>query len=124
MVRAILSTPFIHLVLIVEKLLSKLRNDRVAQGVGNDRIRNVEIRFLRSLLQNAINTVKLCLGLARVGAGFCKRYTELVEFDVACQLAIGTAGSRRDHNVVGRFEILHGLVGIARLLAELSYSLL
>ena len=69
--------------------------------------------------QNALDAVQFCFGLTGICARLRQRYSQLIEFDLARQLAIDA----NDDAVLG-LEILHGLVGIAGLLAQLSYSLL
>ena len=63
--------------------------------------------------------VKPCPCLAGVRAGLRQGYTKLIKLDFTRKLAIDPY-----NDVLRRFEILHGLEGIGRLLAKLVYSLL
>ena len=105
-------------VLVVEELLAKLGDDGVAERVGDDGIGDIEAFLVVSLFQHPRDAIQLGPSLAGVGSGLGQRYPELVELDLACKLAVDA-----DDDAVLGFEVLHFLVGIARLLAQLSDAL-
>src|SRR6202042_2813107 len=107
------------LVLIVEELLSQLRNNRVAQRVRDDRVRNAKAALLvRPLFQNPRYSVKFCWGLAGVGASLRQRYSKLVDFNFTRQLTVHT-----DNDAVIGFEVLNGLVSGTGLLTQFANPL-